>query len=269
MDPLTIASLIGLGLSAVGQIPQLIQTPEEKARKKRIDELQRLKDADKLGLTDAQKAELQSLGMSPIQALQREQRARAGETIGIAEVGAGGLIAQQASAQQGVREAARQVGDTLKQIDLQRQQVQEQELQGLRDRQEQVRQQRKQQIVEGALDLAVGGTQVVASTLQARQQGLLQGDQSALAAAIASDLESGNAYITTEGGQVRFSPAMVTMLESNGYSQQNIAFLEGTPKDVLVNMFRQRALTPVFNSYLATQPPVGTNYGYIPVGPRR
>lgn len=240
MDPLTAIALAGLAISAGGTLANVLPGKAEKERREKIAELTDLEKQGKLGLTDAQRAELQAIGMSPVQALQREQRARAGETIGLGEVGAGGVVVRQAVEQEGIRQAARDVGLALTAADREKAASQKEELQALKQRQDVQQQMRREAIGAGIEDVAVGATQIAASAIQAKQQGLLMGDEAALRRSINAALESGTAYALDEGGTQRFSPEFADLLRKRGYNNTNIAFLEATPRQAVREIFLQQ-----------------------------
>jgi len=119
IDPLTLISLIGLGISGATTAGKLIPTSAEKQQRQRIKELRDLEAKGQLGLTPQQRADLTSLGLEPLQAKERELRARAGETIGLEEVGAGGSIIRQQATEDAIRQATKDVGIAVQQADLQ------------------------------------------------------------------------------------------------------------------------------------------------------
>ena len=99
---------------------------------------------------------------------------------------------------------------------------------------------RREAIGAGIEDIAVGSTQIAASAIQAKQQGLLMGDEMALRRSINAALESGTAYVVDEGGKERFSPEFADLLRKRGYNNTNIAFLEGTPRQAVREIFLQQ-----------------------------
>ena len=234
MDPMTIIAGLGLVGSAITSIAGLIPTKADIERNKRIKELSKLEAGDAFGLTESQRQELQAIGMSPIQAATREQRARAGEMIGLAEIGAGGAILRQEAEQEGIKESTRQLGQAIAQMDREQARVQKAELEDLRARREQQQAFQKQQAIEGAQDILVGASQVAASSQQAKMQGLLQGNEEALRNAIAADLQSEGAYIQNPStGQRQFNPLLTDRLKSLGFNASQVSMLEGMPQEDL------------------------------------
>lgn len=237
MDPMTIIAGLGLVGSAITSIAGLIPTKADIERNKRIKELSKLEAGDAFGLTESQRQELQAIGMSPIQAATREQRARAGEMIGLAEIGAGGAILRQEAEQEGIKESTRQLGQAIAQMDREQARVQKAELEDLRARREQQQAFQKQQAIEGAQDILVGASQVAASSQQAKMQGLLQGNERALRNAIAADLQSEGAYTQGPSGQRIFNPLLTDQLKSLGFNASQISMLEGMPQETLREYF--------------------------------
>ena len=237
MDPLTAIAGIGLIGSLASGLANLIPTKADIEANKRRKELQALEKADALGLTDRQRMELQALGMEPIQAGQRELRARAPEMIGLQEIGAGGTLIRQEAQQEGIKEATRQLGSTLAQLDREAAAQQKAELENLKAQRQATQAFQKQQAIETVQDVVVGTSQVAASAQQAKMQGLLKENEQALRNAIAADLQSEGAYVQGPGGQRVFNPLLTDSLTSLGFSKTQIAMLEGMPQEDLREYF--------------------------------
>ena len=144
------------------------------------------------------------------QAGQRELRARAPEMIGLQEIGAGGTLIRQEAQQEGIKEATRQLGSTLAQLDREAAAQQKAELENLKAQRQATQAFQKQQAIETVQDVVVGASQVAASAQQAKMQGLLKGNEQALRNAIAADLQSEGAYVQGPGGQRVFNLMIVT-----------------------------------------------------------
>ena len=238
MDPLTAIAGIGLIGSLASGLANLIPTKADIEANKRRKELQALEKADALGLTDRQRMELQALGMEPIQAGQRELRARAPEMIGLQEIGAGGTLIRQEAQQEGIKEATRQLGSTLAQLDREAAAQQKAELENLKAQRQATQAFQKQAAIETAQDVIVGASQVAASAQQAKMQGLLQNNERALRNAISADLQSQKAYIQDAAtGKQRFNPAFNQQLQAIGFRPDQIAILETMPQDYLIEYF--------------------------------
>ena len=253
IDPLSLAGIIGLGFTGVKTLANLIPTKAEVAQRKRIKQLTELENQGRLGLTDQQRADLTSLGLEPLQAKERELRARAGETIGLEEVGAGGSILQQQATQDSIRQATKDVGIAVQQADLQQAQIQKQELEALKQNELALQEQQKQDVLQGAEDIIVGGINVAAQTQRAKQEGLLMNSTKAQRDVIASALNN-NTYRQADG---TFNPLVIDALRRMNFSPSAISILESMPEDRFISLFQ--------SGYFA-QPQGYTYGGYNPPG---
>lgn len=238
IDPVSLIALIGLGITGATTLGKLIPTSAEAEQRKRIKELQNLEAKGQLGLTAQQRADLTALGMEPLQAKERELRARAGETIGLQEVGAGGTILRQQATEDAIRQASKDIGLAVAQMDREEAARQKQELEGLKQQRLALQQQTKEDLITGIQDVAVGAANVAAQTQRAKQEGLLLGNEKALRQAIVADLQSDDAYITT-GATKKFSPLFAQRLIEQGFNPGIIAVLETIPQDELINFFNR------------------------------
>ena len=136
MEPAT-ATLIVAGISAaVISIQQGIQQMPTKAEKRLKEdiELKRYKAAiGDVGLTDAQKEELATLGLGATQAAEREYLAREGELAALTGLTGGQMTAQQIARQEMVMEQRGKVGEQIRVFEVQERERQAAELAALEE----------------------------------------------------------------------------------------------------------------------------------------
>jgi hypothetical protein len=263
IDPLTIISLIGLGLSAGTTAGKLIPTGAERQQRQRIKELRDLEAKGQLGLTAQQRADLTSLGLEPLQAKERELRARAGETIGLEEVGAGGSILRQQATEDAIRQATKDVGLAVQQADLQEAKNKKQELEALKQNELAIQGQTKAEVLQGIQDIAAGGVAVAAQTQRAKEEGLLRNSTQAYRDLIVSTIDRGE-FRMPDG---KINPLVKDSLIRLGFSNDAIAVVMDMPDDELYSFFsRAQFAQPIGSAYRGFNPPGMGFYG--PAGGR-
>lgn len=257
IDPLSIASIIGLGFAGAKTLANLIPTKAEVSQRKRIKELTKLEEQGRLGLTDQQRADLTSLGLEPLQAKERELRARAGETIGLEQIGAGGTILQQQSTEDAIRQATKDVGIAVQQADQVQAQQQKQELEGLKQQELALQTQTKQDILQGAEDIIIGGINVAAQTQRAKQEGLLLGNEKALRNSMVAFAEKGELILPN--GQ--YNPMVLDTMRALGFNDEQTRLMLDTysPEEVMAWFQQERFRMP--SNYTFMGQPVGPSYG--------
>jgi len=263
IDPLTLISLIGLGISGATTAGKLIPTSAEKQQRQRIKELRDLEAKGQLGLTPQQRADLTSLGLEPLQAKERELRARAGETIGLEEVGAGGSIIRQQATEDAIRQATKDDGIAVQQADLQEAARQKAELEGLKQNELAIQGQTKAEVIQGIQDIATGGVAVAAQTQRAKEEGLLRNSTQAYRDLITSTINRGE----FRGPDGNINPLVKDSLLNLGFSNQAVALLMDMPDDELYSFFsRAQFAQPLGSAYRGFNPPGMGFYG--PAGGR-
>lgn len=126
--PVIALALISGITAAVGGTIKAMPTKADNSRRARITDLESRRNLGTLGLSQKQIDELQSLGMAPVQAMERESLSRQGDLMMTQEQGAGASIIQRDLAKEATRKAARDVGLAVQRADIQEAQRQEAEL---------------------------------------------------------------------------------------------------------------------------------------------
>lgn len=256
MDPLMLISLIGLGITGATTAGKLIPTSAEKQQRQRIKELRDLEAKGQLGLTPQQRADLTSLGLEPLQAKERELRARAGETIGLEQVGTGGTIIQQQATEDAIRQATKDVGIAIQQADLQEAARQKAELEGLKQQELALQEQTKAEIAQGIQDIAVGGINIAAQSQRAKQEGLLLGNEQALRDAMVGYARN-NELILPSG---EYNPLVYDTLKQLDFSDDRIRLMLETYSPEQIAAFFSRG---------TFRQPLNMTYSGLPIIPER
>jgi hypothetical protein len=124
----------GLGLLGGGLLSGGV-TEEEKARQARINKLKRMQELNMLGLSDAERSQLEAQLINPVRETQREAQEAFMRGASTADLGAGSFFAaQQAAAGQLSEDVAKQK-QKIEAANIQRQKEQRQELRELRGEQ--------------------------------------------------------------------------------------------------------------------------------------
>lgn len=125
------AGAISAGLQAAQLAAMLMPTAQDRENKKRLEELEKLRDQGRLGLTGAERAEAETAMLNPVRALATEQRQRSeAQMAGMGQqLSAADLQRAEKVSQQQAQDKAFQAGATISQMNLDRAQQQLTELQ--------------------------------------------------------------------------------------------------------------------------------------------
>jgi len=172
MEPLTTAALIMGGASVLGAagrgVGNYMALAPNEAVQKRISELERLQQADALGLTGTERSAFMESFVDPQRALAAEQMAQSQALTGMAQDSGEQLRrmrAQDEAAQRTLAESNRQIA----MLDMQQARAQEAELLQLQQAEEEREKARRVALIGGATETAVAGMQMASQQIAASE----------------------------------------------------------------------------------------------------